>query len=294
MSRVSLSEVAPAKNSVSLLVSRADDFSGLTGHSRSNRHVEPKIQVVMAGLKDSVRNNLRPLLEGEPGLYIAAECQEAVTPQMIRKHDPDLLVSDCPVSNVKGLRFLDRSSGFDQRPLLVIVGSDEKQASRAFELNAVDFLVEPFCRTRVHSTVERVRRELCKSRCICAAKRAVRLPDLPTRPQTAKHLAFKSNGRIIFLNSNEIDWIEAAANYVRINAGGESYPMRERIGRLAGRLDSERFIRIHRSIIVNVHKIKELQPCNSGEYIAVLKNGKQLSCGRGFRDELDRFVSQCT
>jgi two-component system LytT family response regulator len=265
-----------------------DDFPGLTRDSGFNRNVEPTIQAVMAGLKDSVRKDLRRLLEAEPGVRIAVECQESNLRQMIRKHDPDLLLCDYQVGNFKNLRFSDSS-----RPFLVFVGSDEKYASRAFELNAVDFLMEPLCDTRVHNAVERVRREVCKLHYVRFAKEVIGCLHVPSRLKPAKHLAFRSKGRIVFLDWDEIEWIEAAANYVWLNSGGDAYLMRESIGRLACRLDPEHFIRIHRSTIVNVHRIKELQPCNSGEYVAVLKNGKQLSCSRGFREEMDRFVSQC-
>ena len=85
-------------------------------------------------------------------------------------------------------------------------------------------------------------------------------------------------------------WIEAAANYVKLNVGKDSYILREGIGSLSDRLDPERFVRIHRSVIVNARKIKELQPCDSGEYIAVLKNGKEISCSRGYRTQVQRLI----
>ena len=94
------------------------------------------------------------------------------------------------------------------------------------------------------------------------------------------------------MNLDEVDWIGAAANYVKLNVGTSSYLLREGIGRISDRLDPGRFVRIHRSTIVNVQKIKELQPCDSGEYIAVLKNGKELACSRGYRAELQRLIEE--
>ena len=94
----------------------------------------------------------------------------------------------------------------------------------------------------------------------------------------------------MFLDLDEIDWIEAAANYVKLHAGNTSYLLREGIGRISEGLDPGSFIRVHRSTIVNVSKIKELQPCDSGEYIAVLRNGKELSCSRGCRAQLQRLI----
>lgn len=106
-------------------------------------------------------------------------------------------------------------------------------------------------------------------------------------------LAFRSEGRFVFFDPDEIEWIESAANYVRINARGKVFPVRQSIGRLANCLDRRQFIRIHRSIIVNVHKIKELRPLNTGEFIATLQNGKTLSCGRSFRRNIDEYITRC-
>src|SRR5579871_4646882 len=108
---------------------------------------------------------------------------------------------------------------------------------------------------------------------------------------TLRRLVIRTSGRVVFLDLNEIDWIEAAANYVKLHCGKDSYLLREGIGHLASKLDPERFVRIHRSSIVNVSRIRELQPCESGEYIAVLKNGKELSCSRGCRPQLLRFIA---
>jgi two-component system, LytTR family, response regulator len=101
----------------------------------------------------------------------------------------------------------------------------------------------------------------------------------------------RTKGRIVFLNLDEIDWVEAAANYVRLNIGKESYLFRETISRTSERLNPNHFIRIHRSVIVNVCKM-ELIPVNSGEYIVVLKSGKELSCSRGYRANVQNMIEK--
>src|SRR4029077_8342684 len=115
-------------------------------------------------------------------------------------------------------------------------------------------------------------------------------PGQPTEPQD--RLVIKAKGRVIFLDLDEIDWVEAAANYVRLNVGKESYLFRETISGVSERLDPEHFIRIHRSAIVNARKIKELIPVNSGEYVVVLKSGKELSCSRGYRSALQHLIEK--
>ena len=110
-----------------------------------------------------------------------------------------------------------------------------------------------------------------------------------SKPGTDR-LVVKTGGRVVFLDINEIDWIEAAANYIRVHSGKESYLVRESIGGICERLVPGLFVRIHRSIIANICKIKELQPCNTGEYIVVLKDGKELPCSRSYRGELQQLI----
>lgn len=97
---------------------------------------------------------------------------------------------------------------------------------------------------------------------------------------------------MVFLDTDDIDWVEAVASYVTLHVGEDSYVLREGIGRITERLDPSQFVRIHRSTIANVRKIKELQPCISGEYIVVLKDGKELSCSRGYRPGLQHLIDQ--
>jgi len=108
-----------------------------------------------------------------------------------------------------------------------------------------------------------------------------------------RRLAIKTGRRLVFLDSNEIDWVEACGNYVRFRVGRESYLVRAGIGQIAERLNPAEFVRIHRSTIVHIRKIKELQPCENGEYILTLKDGKQLSCSRGYSASLQELVKSC-
>jgi two-component system LytT family response regulator len=106
----------------------------------------------------------------------------------------------------------------------------------------------------------------------------------------SRRLLIRSGGRVVFLAYDEIEWIDAAANYVRVNAGKVSYMLRGSIGSIAEKLPAEQFVRIHRSTVVNARMIKELHPCNSGEFIVVLRNGKELSCSRGYRAGLKNLI----
>jgi two-component system LytT family response regulator len=182
-------------------------------------------------------------------------------------------------------------------PVVVFTSAYDHYALRAFEAHALDYLLKPFDQERLHRAMERVRSELYKSQ-----DRAMthRILDLLSRVKSERSLAseqdkrlvIKAKGRVVFLNLDEIDWVEAAANYVRLNVGKESYLLREPISRTSERLNPDHFVRIHRSAIVNARKIKELIPVNSGEYVVVLKSGKELSCSRGYRMALQRLIEK--
>ena len=104
-------------------------------------------------------------------------------------------------------------------------------------------------------------------------------------------MAIKTAGRVVLVDMDDIDWVKAAGNYVELKTSSGSYLLREGIGRLSERLDASQFVRIHRSIIVNLRRIKELQPCNRGEYIVILRDGKQLSCSRSYRARLQQLIA---
>jgi two-component system LytT family response regulator len=140
-------------------------------------------------------------------------------------------------------------------------------------------------------TIERTRTEFLKTTDREMTQRILDLlADRRAESRVANRLVIKAAGRVVFLDLEEIDWVEAAANYVKLHVGKESYLLREAIGHISQRLDPDLFLRVHRSTIVNVRRIKELQPCNSGEYILVLKDGKELSCSRGYRTGLHQLI----
>lgn len=257
------------------------------------------IRVVIADDERLARQKLRMLLEAEPQLSVVSECQDGrQTVLAINSFHPDLLLLDIQMPDFDGFQVLHEIPAREM-PVVIFTSAYDQYAIRAFEAHALDYLLKPFDQERLHQAIERARAELQKS-----DKREIthRLLELlsemksgvvsaaPPLPQN--RLVIKAKGRVIFLNLDEIDWIEAAANYVRLSVGKESYLLRETISRTSERLNPNEFIRIHRSVIVNVRKIKELIPVNSGEYIVVLKSGKELSCSRGYRALLQRVIER--
>ena len=257
----------------------------------------PALRTIIADDEHLARQKLRLLLQSELGVQVVAECYDGQqTVEAVHEHKPDLLFIDIRMPHLDGFEVLENID-LDEMPAVVFTSAHDQFAIRAFEAHALDYLLKPFEAERLHNAVVRARSELLKShnRDLTArildliAKRAERKPE---PAPISDRMVVRTGGRVVFLDVGEIDWIEAAANYVKLHVGQESYALREGIGKIAERLDSDRFVRIHRSVIVNAGKIRELQPCDSGEYIAVLKNGKELSCSRGYHTHLQRFIGK--
>jgi two-component system, LytTR family, response regulator len=234
----------------------------------------PAIRTLIADDEALARKKLRLLLNDEDGLTVVAECTDGKqTLAAVRTHKPDLLLLDIHMPDLDGFQVLDQ------------------HAIRAFEAHALDYLLKPFNQQRLHHALERVKAELLKSHEHGVRSRLLELLD-KAKPEAKElhRLVIRTAGRVVFLEFDEVDWIEAAANYVKLHVGKESFLLREGIGHVSSKLDPERFVRIHRSYIVNVSRIRELQPCDSGEFIAVLRDGKELSCSRGCRPQLLKLI----
>ena len=259
---------------------------------REIRMMIPEIRVVIADDDALVRDQLRLLLAEESGVEVVAECSDAFqTIAAVRTRKPDLLLLDIEMQDADGFQVLNCISPEDM-PIVILSSTNDQHAIRAFEARALDYLLKPFDRPRLHTAIERTRAELQRTHDRHLTHRILDLlAEARTESQTDRRLVVKTGGRVVFVDMSEIDWVEAAGNYVEVKTRSGSYLIREGIGSLSKRLDPSQFVRIHRSIIVNVRKIKELQPCNRGEYMVVLKDGKQLSCSRGYRAKLQELIA---
>jgi two-component system, LytTR family, response regulator len=255
------------------------------------------LRVIIADDERLARKKLHILLESEPEVQVVAECEDGrQTISAIHAHLPDLLLLDIQMPDLDGFQVLNEVPP-GEMPVVIFTSAYDQYAVRAFEAHALDYLLKPFDQERLHHSIERACSEVRKSE---DREITHRIMDLLSRVRSETRsgaepegrLVIRAKGRVIFLNLDEIDWVEAAANYVRLNVGKESYFFRETISRIAERLNPNLFIRIHRSTIVNVRKIKELIPVNSGEYIVILKTGKELSCSRGYRAGLQGVIDK--
>jgi len=246
------------------------------------------VRTLIADDERLARDKLRILLESQAGVEVVAESRDASeTVTAVRNLKPDLLLLDIHMPDADGFQVLSQIPP-DAMPIVIFSTAYEQYGVKAFEVRAMDYLMKPFDQERVHAAVERVKAEMLRNQEQNLAGHLLKLMS-NSGVREERTLVIKAQGRFIFLDPDEIDWIEAAANYVKVIAGKCFYLIRGQIGRFAERLDPARFVRIHRSTIVNVRRIKELQPCENGEYIAVLKTGKELSCGRSYRAELQKL-----
>jgi two-component system, LytTR family, response regulator len=257
------------------------------------------IRTIIADDERLAREKLKILLASEPGIEVVAECHDGDQAiSAIRNLRADLLILDVQMPAMDGFELLGHLSQ-QEMPVIIFATAYDQYALRAFEANALDYLLKPFDQERLHQALGRAKKYLGG---LHQSELSRRILDLlgqvgsHRRPQqnsaSQDRLIIKEKGRIIFLNLDEIDWIDASANYVRLHVGKESHLVRETISGISQRLNSNHFVRIHRSTIVDIRKIKELIPVNSGEYVVILRNGKELSCSRGYRGSLQSVIAR--
>jgi two-component system, LytTR family, response regulator len=257
--------------------------------------LNPSIRTVIAGSESLSRRKLRSLVDAVSGIHVVSECQNGKEVlSAIRSLQPALLLLDVHLLEESNLKALSKA---EELPEVIFTSANDPDTVRSLESLALGYLPRPFAENQLHQAIDRARVALQSPKENDISQRlADLLSRLRNRPQSTPELhgrlVIKARGRVVFLNLDDIDWVEAAANYVRLNVGKESYHCRETISRTSERLNPNHFIRIHRSTIVNVRKIKELIPVNSGEYIVVLNSGKELSCSRGYRTFLKRIIEK--
>ncbi|MHB8522444.1 MAG: LytR/AlgR family response regulator transcription factor [Limisphaerales bacterium] len=251
------------------------------------------IQTLIIDDEPLARERLRKLLSAEADIKIAGEYtdgREALA--AIQTLAPDLIFLDVQMPELDGFGVLEALSG-ERLPVVVFVTAYDKFALKAFEVHAVDYLLKPFDRERFLKTLARVRVQFRNHQTGDLHQRlAAMLDDLKPRPKSTDRLIVKSDGRVLFLKTEEIDWVEAADNYVNLHVGNESHLLRETMTALEEKLPPEKFLRISRSVIANVERIKELQPMFHGDYVVILRNGTRLTLSRGYREKLQQLFGK--
>jgi two-component system, LytTR family, response regulator len=252
-----------------------------------------KIKAFIVDDESLARERIRTLLADDAEIELMgerADGREAIA--AIKTEAPDLLFLDVQMPELNGFEVLEALRADDERlPVVVFVTAYDQYALHAFDVHALDYLLKPFDRERFRVALQRAKAQIEHERKGELGQRLLAmLADLKPEPKHLERLVIKAAGRVFFLRAVEIDWIESAGNYVRLHTGREAHLLRETMNTLETKLNPARFLRIHRSTIVNVERIKELQPLFRGEYVVVLHDRTQLTSGRAYRDKLQELL----
>jgi two-component system LytT family response regulator len=251
-----------------------------------------KIRALIVDDEPLAREGIRMRLKQEPDVEVIGACKngrEAVT--AILRDVPDLVFLDIQMPRLDGFGVVE-AVGVKRMPHVIFVTAYDEHALRAFEVGALDYLLKPIDGGRFSEAMERARGRIRGENFEAFSGRLHKMMEaLGVERKRLERLSIKSAGRITFLGVDEIDWIEAADNYVQVHAGRESHLLHATMNNLESRLDPKKFLRIHRSAIVNVGRIKELHPMFHGEYRVILKDGTRLTSGRSYRENLQKLLN---
>lgn len=244
-----------------------------------------KIRAVIVDDEPLARERIRLMLRDEADVEIVGECaggQEAIL--CIRREVPDLVFLDVQMPEVDGFAVLEAMDP-GSLPVVIFVTAYDQHALRAFDAHALDYLLKPFKPARFKEAVQRARSTLEARRAGVAARGLAEfLAQRQGRQGHLSRLAVKTGDKVLFLRVAEIDSIESAGNYVVVHVGKEEHILRETLTALEEQLDPDRFLRISRGAIVNVDKVREIQPLFKGEHAVILTGGRQLTMTRGLRE----------
>jgi two-component system LytT family response regulator len=248
-----------------------------------------KIRALIVDDEPPARRRLRALLSAEPDVEVAGECGDGLQAvEQIRVLRPDVVFLDVQMPEAGGFDVVE-AVGPHRMPAVVFVTAYDEFALRAFEVHALDYLLKPYDRERFAATLRHVRARLGGPE--LAPKLLSLLDGSRPRPAYLERIPVRSGSRIQLLPVAELDYLQADDNYVRLHASGRSHLVRETLGAMEARLDPDRFLRVHRSLIVNLSCITELEPLFSGEYVLTLRDGTRLTTGRSYRARLQEALS---
>src|SRR3977135_1175253 len=254
---------------------------------------ETCIRTLICDDESLARERIRDMLASDSSIEIVAECangEEAI--DSIQQYSPGLVFLDVEMPGIDGFAVLEGLPA-DRMPAVIFVTAYDQYAVRAFEVYALDYLLKPFDQERFEKALKRAKDQIKSERNDEMSERILRaIEDIKTKPVHLERLVIKMNGHVFFMKAEEIDWLEAEGNYVRLHSGKESYLLRDTITALESQLDPKKFIRVHRSAIVNVDRISELQPWFHGEYRIILREGVQLTLSRTYREKLHELLGR--
>ena len=251
------------------------------------------IKALIADDEALARRFICRMLRDDHEVEIVGECsngREAVA--MIRKQNPDLVFLDVQMPEMDGFAVLE-AIGTERLPEIIFATAYEQYAIRAFELHALDYLLKPFDQARFKDAIKHAKERFRSERQNEGRMQiSALLESIKNKPQYLERLMIKAGGRITFLSTDEINWVEADDKYVHLHTGKITPMVRQTLSAMETQLDPKQFRRIHRSAIVNVKRIKELQPLFSGEHSILLDDGTKLTLSRNYKDKLFELLGK--
>jgi two-component system LytT family response regulator len=249
-----------------------------------------RVRTLIVDDEPLARRRLRAFLRPEADMEIVGECgngEQAV--EAIRSMSPHLVFLDVQMPGMDGFAVL-RALEPRQVPMVVFVTAHDQYAVQAFEKRAIDYLLKPFSKRRFEDAVSRVRERIEGADSGDLKDRMARLLRTVAGPKT--HLVVKTGTHSVLLQTVRIEWLEAEGDYVRVHAGREVYLTRQTMNRIESQLGAGRFVRVHRSTIVNVEFIKEIHSLPGGDHAITLRDLTQVTLSRGYRDRLEHVLGQ--
>lgn len=249
------------------------------------------LRVLIADDEPVARRRIKRLLRAESDVDVVGEAGDGRTAvDAIRKHSPNLVFLDVQMPELDGFAVLGALG--ERPPAIIFVTAYDEYALRAFEVHALDYLLKPFTRERFAAALYRAREEVSRPERGLDARLTSLLERLTADLRYLTRIPVRTGGRIRIVEAAEIDCVMAADNYVTIRAGGKEYLVRDTMDRLEQRLDPRKFVRIHRSTIVQLDRLRELQPSFHGDFSVILRDGTRLTLSRTFRDRVAQLLGR--
>jgi len=251
-----------------------------------------KIRALIVDDEELARDRITSLLAEQNDVEVVGTCSDGPSAvEAIERERPDLVFLDVQMPGMDGFEVIENLDR-DHIPAVVFVTAHDAHAIRAFEIHALDFLLQPFDQTRFEKALERARAQLSRDKSSTIDSRLMSLlEELRDERKYPERLIVKSSGRVFFVRAEDIDWVEASGNYVKIHTKNEAHLLRESMKNMEAKLDPKIFVRIHRSAIVNIDRIKELEPWFHGEYVVIMRDGTRLTASRVFSDRLSAAIA---
>ena len=249
------------------------------------------LRVLVVDDERPARTRLVDLLRRDSQVGRVTEGQDgAAAVAMVRRERPDLLFLDVQMPELDGIGVVETLGS--EMPFTVFVTAFDHHAIRAFEADALDYLLKPFSDRRFEAAMARAKARLADLSLSAVGAHMLRLASTATASGGLDRLVVRSGGTTRFVRMAEVDWIEGAGVYVNLHAGAKEWLHRASLADLAGRLDGQRFVRVHRSAIINIDSIVQLEPLSHGEFDALLKSGARVRISRTYRARLEERLGQ--